>query len=159
MSDDRKNSAKGRNSFDAEIGNSVVSFMNRSSTPYPVDVSGPSFEPIPVQQHKDIMINVARMHAEQEYNRIMDLVAVLQEQAADIKRRLEVTDMVHAAYYNFKLAHGQIYWLARDIRKNRIILTQHGPDDWTTGRPSNLQYQCRVKWLGDHTWCEVTDEE
>lgn len=159
MSGNRKNSAKGRNSFDAEIGDTVVGFLNRNSTPYPVDVGGPSFEPVPVKQHKDIMINVARMHAEQEYNRIMDLVTVLQSQAADIKRRLDITDMVHDAHYNFKPVHGQIYWLAEDTRKNQIILIQLGPNDWHAGAPSNLSYQYRVKWLGDHTWCEVNDEE
>jgi hypothetical protein len=43
------------------------------------------------------MINAARMHAQQEYDRIMQLVAVLQQQAEGIRRRLDLTDMVHAA--------------------------------------------------------------
>jgi hypothetical protein len=99
------------------------------------------------------------MHAEQEYNRIMELVDVLQQQAAGIKRRLDLTDMVHAARYDFQIAHGQIYWLAQDTRRNEIILCGMGPTGWNAGPPEWYQYIVAVKWLGDHTWIEVTDTE
>ena len=59
------NRAKGRFSFDATVGNSLVEFMNRSATPYPVDVGAPAFDLVPVERQKDIMLNVARMHAQQ----------------------------------------------------------------------------------------------
>lgn len=104
------------------------------------------------------MINVARMHGKQEYDRIMELVRVLEKQAAKIKRRLEITDMVHAAKYQFQTYHGQIYWLAWDSRKKQTILVHHGPDDWFTGVPENYEYICRVKWLGDYSWAEVDDK-
>jgi hypothetical protein len=109
MSEKNKNlnSAKGRDSFDSEIGGSLISFFNKNVTPYPTEVGGPAFDLIPVEKQKDIMINVARMHGQQEYNRIMEVVAVLQKQAASIKRRLEITDWVHAAKYQFQIAHGQ----------------------------------------------------
>jgi hypothetical protein len=103
------------------------------------------------------MVNTARLHAEQEYNRIMELVSVLQQQAQEIKRRLDITDLVHSAQYNFRLAHGQIYWLAKDHRKNQIVLSQHGPDDWFTSSPKDWEYLFRVRWLGDYSWIEVTD--
>lgn len=153
--DDKPNSAKGRTSYDSEIQGSLVSFFNRNVTAYPTEVGGPKFDLIPVEKQKDIMINVARMHGQQEYNRIMEVVAVLQKQASSIKRRLEVTDWVHAAKYQFQLAHGQCYWLAHDTRKGGTLLTQHGPDDWSAAAPEWYQYICRVKWLGDYTWIEV----
>ena len=156
MSDN--NSAKGRDSFDITTGNVVVSFFNRNITPYPTSTLGPKFDLVPVEQQKDIMLNVARLHASQEYDRIMEMVTVLQKQAAGIKRRLDVTDMVHAAKYDFKVAHGNIYWLVQDTRKNITRLTMHGPNDWSTGAPDNYEYICRVKWLGDYTWMEVSEE-
>lgn len=149
------NTAKGRESFDANIGNSLVSFLNRNITPYPTEVGGPKFDLVPVKQQKDTMINAARMHAEQEYNRIMDLVNVLQKQAQEIKRRLDLTDMVHAAYFNFKLYHGSHYWLVYENNKERTILTSTGPDDWLSGKPEHYEYICQIKWLGDNTWIEV----
>ena len=155
MEDEKPNSAKGRTSFDAKIGDSVVPFFNRNVTAYPTEAGGPKFDLIPVERQKDIMINVARMHGQQEYNRIMELVAVLQKQAEQIKRRLDVTDMVHGAKYEFQVYHGNIYWLVFDTRKEFTRLVMSGPNDWSTGKPAEYEYICKVKWLGDHTWVEV----
>jgi hypothetical protein len=101
----KSNLADGRTSFDAEVGNVVVEFFNKNVTAYPTEVGGPKFDLIPVEKQKDIMVNVARMHAQQEYNRITELVEVLQRQAAELKRRLDITDMVHAARYEFQIYH------------------------------------------------------
>jgi Protein of unknown function (DUF2452) len=158
MADKKSNVAKGKNSYDAEFGQSLVAFFNKNVTPYPTEVGGPAFDLIPVEKQKDIMVNVARMHGQQEYNRIMELVAVLQKQAASIKRRLEVTDWVHAAKYQFQIAHGQCYWLVFDTRKGGTLLTMHGPNDWSSSAPDWYDYICRVKWLGDYTWIEVDSE-
>ncbi len=153
---DESNSAKGRNSFDITTGNTLVNFFNRNVTPYAAESSGPKFDLVPVEKQKDIMLNVARMHAEQEYNRIMDLVTVLQKQAEEIKRRLDVTDMVHAAKYDFQIAHGNTYWLVYDHRKEITRLSITGPNEWATGIPQGYEYITQVKWLGDYTWIEVT---
>lgn len=154
----KSNVAKGQNSYDSKVGDNLVAFFNKNVTPYPTEVGGPAFDLIPVEKQKDIMVNVARMHGQQEYNRIMELVAVLQKQAASIKRRLEVTDLVHAAKYQFQTYHGQIYWLAYDTWKGGTILTMHGPNDWSSSAPDWYDYICRVKWLGDYTWIEVDAE-
>ena len=158
MSKKKSNIAKGKDSYDAEIGGELVAFFNKNITPYATEVGGPAFDLIPIQKQKDIMINVARMHAEQEYNRIMDVVRVLQKQADDIKRRLYITDAVHSAEYQFQIYHGQTYWLCFDTKINKTRLCHQGPDDWTTGPPESYQYITRVKWLGDYTWTEVTTQ-
>jgi hypothetical protein len=151
----RKNSAKGRDSYDAEIGDSVIPFFNRNVTPYATEAGGPKFDLIPVTKQKDIMINHARMYAQQEYDRIMELVAVLEKQAQEIKRRLDVTDAVHAAVYQFQPVMGNCYWLAWDKRKQHMLLTQNGPNDWSSGPPEDYEYQTKVKYMGDHTWMEI----
>jgi hypothetical protein len=151
----KSNVSDGRNSADMEVGGDLVAFINRNVTPYPTEVGGPAFDLIPVEKQKDIMVNVARMHAQQEYDRIMALVAVLQQQAESVRRRLEITDWVHAARYSFQIYHGQCYWLAHDLRHGGTLLTQTGPTEWTTGQPADWDYVCRVKWLGDYTWVEV----
>jgi hypothetical protein len=103
------------------------------------------------------MVNVARLHAQQEYDRIMALVDVLSKQADEIKHRLELTDMVHAAKYDFQIAHGNIYWLLYDRRKDCTRLSINGPTDWATGIPVGYEYITRIKWLGDYTWIEVDE--
>lgn len=154
---EESNSAKGRTSFDVTTGNTLVHFFNRNVTPYATESGGFKFDLVPVEKQKDIMVNVARMHAQQEYNRIMDLVAVLSKQADQIKRRLDITDMVHTAKYDFQIYHGQIYWLCYDNRKGYTRLVMTGPDEWSTGKPEEYEYICRVKWLGDYTWLEVDE--
>ena len=79
--------------------------------PYPMEIGGQKFELVEVTKQKDIMLNVARMYAQQEYDRIMEMVAVL----------------LHL-----------------------------GPGDWTSSPPANYEYVAQVKWLGDHTWTEIT---
>ena len=154
----KSNLADGRTSYDSESTGNLVEFFNRNVTPYPTDVGGPAFDLIPIEKQKDIMVNVARLHGHQEYNRIMELVAVLQRQADEVRRRLDITDLVHAAKYDFQIYHGQCYWLARDLARGGTLLTQTGPDEWTTAKPDHYEYICRVKWLGDYTWIEVNNQ-
>jgi hypothetical protein len=152
---EESNSAKGRDSFDVSTGNTLVHFFNRNVTPHATSTLGPKFDLVPVESQKDLMVNAARMHAQQEYDRIMQLVSVLQQQADDIRRRLDITDMVRAAKYEFQTYHGQVYWLVQDNKHHCTRLVHTGPADWNTGVPEGYQYICQVKWLGDYTWQEV----
>jgi hypothetical protein len=129
----------------------------RNSLTYPMDVGAPKFELVPIKKQKDVMLNVARLHAKQEYDRIMELVGVLQKQAGEIQQRLDLTDQVHGALYEFQIAHGNIYWLLYDTQKECTRLCLQGPDEWTTGKPQHYEYITRVKWLGDYSWIEVND--
>jgi adenylate kinase family enzyme len=96
----------------------------------------------PVTKQKDLMINHARMYAQQEYDRIIELVSVLEKQAQAIKRRLEITDAVHAAVYQFQPVMGNVYWLVWDQRKQHTLLTQNGPNDWSSSAPEDYQSVC-----------------
>jgi hypothetical protein len=158
MSGKKSNLAKGRNSFDADIGGTLVPFFNRNVSEYPTEAGGVKFDLVPVTKQKDLMINHARMYAQQEYDRIVELVNVLEKQAQAIKRRLEITDAVHAAVYQFQPVMGNIYWLVWDERKQHTLLTQHGPNDWSSSAPEDYEYQARVKYMGDHTWMEIDEE-
>jgi hypothetical protein len=93
----KSNVADGRTSADMEVGGNLVEFINRNITPYPTEVGGPAFDLIPVEKQKDIMVNVARMHGHQEYNRIMELVAVLQRQADEVRQRLASKSIMDSA--------------------------------------------------------------
>lgn len=153
----RSNQAKGKNSFDVKVDNYLVEFINRNTTPYPTEIGGQKFDLVDIEGEKDSMLNVARLQAQQEYNRIMEVVSVLQKQANDILQRLQLTDMIHSAKYNFQPRPGQTYWLLRDTRKNETRLSMMGPDDWSVGVPDHYEYVCRVAMLGDSTWIEVKE--
>ena len=155
---DKSNILKGRDSYDSTSTGALIPFLNRNVTPYATESSGPKFDLVPVTQQKDLMINHARMYAQQEYDRIMVLVRVLEEQAQQIKRRLEVTDAVHAAEFQFKLVMGRCYWLVWDKRLEKTLLIHTGPDNWSSSAPEDYVYQTQVKYMGDHTWLEVNKE-
>ncbi len=157
MSDDKSNSAKGRTSYDSTSTGSLIPFFNRNVSEYPTEAGGVNFDLVPVTKQKDLMINHARIYAQQEYDRIMELVSVLEGQAQAIKRRLEITDSVHAAVYQFQPVMGNVYWLVWDQRKQHTLLTQHGPNDWSSSAPEDYKYKAQVKYMGDHTWMEINE--
>lgn len=130
--------------------------MKRHAIAYPMEVGAPKFDLVPVEKEKDQMINIARLGAQQEYDRIMEVVAVLQKQADAIKRRLDITDMVYNAKYNFKIIPGKIYYLIFNKRKGIMILSPMGPNDWSTGVPVDYDYKAKVVCLGDYSWMEDT---
>jgi hypothetical protein len=158
MSDKKSNLAKGRDSYDSTSTGTIIPFFNRNVTPYATEAGSVKFDLIPVEKQKDLMINHARMYAQQEYDRIMELVAVLEKQAQQIKRRLEITDNVHAAEYQFSPVMGNAYWLVWDKRKEKTLLIHSGPTDWSSSAPEDYEYQAQVKYMGDHTWLEVDNE-
>lgn len=125
---------------------------------YPTNVGAPNFKPVPIKKEKDHMINMARMNAKQEYDRIMELVAVLKKQADNIKTRLDLTDLIYQAKYSFKIVHGKKYWLVKNTKKNWFELTPMGPEDWLGLAPDHLTYIKPVKSLGDYTWEIIEDE-
>jgi hypothetical protein len=159
MTDKKSNVTDGRDSFDITVGNTLVAFFNRNVTSYPTEAGGPKFDLIPVEKQKDLMVNHARMYAQQEYDRIMELVTVLQKQAEDIKRRLDITDMVHSAEYQFQVVMGGMYWIIWNRNKQKMLLSQTGPTEWTTGVPVDYEYISQVKYMGDHTWLEVKENK
>jgi len=147
------NSAQGRNSRDLEVGNSVISFFNRNVSQYPTEVGSTFFAPVDIKEQKDVILNVARANAEQEYQRIMSLVRVLQDQAENLQKRLALTELVHQAKFNFKPVVNSLYWLVET--DNETILTPLGPDDWSTSAPNNYKYINQLKFLGDFTWINI----
>lgn len=153
------NILKGRDSYDSTSTGTLIPFLNRNVTPYATEAGAVKFEMVPVTKQKDLMINHARMFAQQEYDRIMELVTVLEKQAQQIKRRLEVTDAVHGAVYQFQPVMGNIYWLVWDKRKQHTLLTQNGPNDWSSSAPEDYEYMAQVKYMGDHTWLELNEKE
>ena len=151
------NLIKGRTSYDSTSTGSIIPFFNRNISEYPTEAGGPKFDLVPVTKQKDIMLNNARHFAQQEYDRIIEVVNVLQKQADAIKRRLEVTDAVHSAEYQFQLSMGNCYWLVWNKRKEKMLLVILGPNEWSTGVPDDYEYITKVKFLGDHTWEEINE--
>lgn len=148
------NGANGRVSFDSTSTGNTIEFFNRNSSTYPTEIGSQSFDLVNISDQRDMALSVARLNAKQEYDRIMEVVSVLQKQAQAIKTRLDISELVHHAVYNFVPVPGKLYWLVRDTKKNEVRLSMLGPADWSAGAPDNYEYMYRVTMLGDSTWDE-----
>ena len=125
---------------------------------YPMEVGAPIFAPIPVVQEKDKAVNIARLNAQQEYDRIMEQAEVLVKQAKALQSRLDATELVHQAKFGFNPLHGKIYYLYLDCKNNQHVLIQNAPNEWSCGIPEQWTFVMAVKKLGDSTW-QVLDQE
>ena len=149
---------KGVNSKDAIIGDQLVPFINRSSSEYPVEVGAAFFAPVKVEDQKDISLNIAKEHAKQEYDRIMQMVEILQEQAKQLVDRIDATELVHGAEFGMTVTHSKPYFLYFDSIKNKNILSAIGPTTWCAGPPYYYKFVASVQKKGDSTW-EYIDED
>ena len=124
---------------------------------YPMEIGGQAFAPVKIEKEKDLMLAVAQLSAQQEYDRIMESVSILQRQAQALQRRMHLTEMVHAAKFSFVPIPGKSYWLVEDTKKSQIILTPMGPNDWSCSAPEEYRYVAQVRCLGDQTWQEIIE--
>ena len=152
------NVMKGVNSRDAIIGEQLVPFINRSSSEYPVEVGAAFFAPVKVEDQKDISLNIAKEHAKQEYDRIMQMVEILQEQAKQLVSRLDATDLVHETNFSFHPVHGKEYHIYLNVYRQLKQMSLIGPTNWNTGIPGHLKFIASVIKKGDSTW-EYIDED
>ena len=127
----------------------------RSSLPYPMELGAPAFAPVPVEKEKDIILNVGRLHAKQEYDRIMEQVEVLKRQADALMNRMQVSEIMHQCTYGFKPVHGKIYYVYYDSYKERHWLCHTHPEQWCAGPGEHNRFVMTVRMLGDSTWEEV----
>lgn len=153
-----KNVMKGRESKDAEIGGLPVAFINHNVSEYPIAVGAPNFTPVVVEKEKDISLNIAKQHAKQEYDRIMEMVRILEDQAKALVSRLDATDLIHNAVYGFHPVYGKQYHVYFDETKEKNILSLNHPDNWCAGPPSHWKFVASVFKKGDSTW-EYVDED
>ena len=127
----------------------------RSSLPYPMELGSPAFAPVPVEKEKDIILNVGKLHAKQEYDRIMAQVEVLKRQADALMNRLEVSEIMHKCVYGIHPYHGKTYYVYWDSYKQHHWLSLNHPDHWCAGPGAHNRFVMAVRMLGDSTWEEV----
>jgi hypothetical protein len=154
----KSNLLKGRNSFDANINGEVVAFINHNVSEYPVTVGAVNFAPVVVEKEKDISLNIAKQHAKEEYDRIMEMVRILEEQAKQLVSRLDATELVHNTQFSFNPVHGKEYHIYYNEYKSLNQMSLIGPNDWNTGIGEHLKFVASVRKKGDSTW-EYIDED
>lgn len=132
--------------------------IRRSNLPYPMELGSPSFFPIPVEKEKDILLNTSKLHAKQEYDRIMEQVEVLKKQADALVNRISISEMINQCVYLFKPVHGKMYYVYNNTFKNENWLSINSPNSWIALGQQH-EYVVTVKLMGDSTWEEVIEDK
>jgi len=130
----------------------------RSSLPYPMELGAPAFAPIAVEKEKDIILNVGKLHAQQEYDRIMEQVDVLKRQADNLVNRIAVSELMHTVTYGFQPRHNKVYYVYHDTQKDLHWASPTHPEEWSAGPGAHNKFVMAVKMLGDSTWQEVSNK-
>lgn len=130
-----------------------------NSIEYPMELSAPKFAPVPVEEEKDQQRNVARHHTNQKLDELKEQYDLAREQLAAIERqvkgtveRLQVTEAVLQAHYQFTPTVMKTYYLYWDADRDCYVLSPTGPEEWSCGAPEHWTYQSAVRLLGDSTW-------
>jgi len=128
----------------------------RYALAYPMEVGAPAFAPIDVKHEKDVIHNAGKLHAKEQYDRIMEQVAVLKKQADSLMNRMAVSDIMRKCMYGFKPVHGKTYFVYYDEFKEEYVLSLNNPK-WNNAWPDYIKYHMTVRLLGDSTWEEVIE--
>lgn len=126
--------------------------FKKASVPYALDRGSQSFSLVEVKDKKDQQFNLAIKQAQQEFENLKQIADVINQQALQIKNRLEVTEMIHQAEYNFEPVPDEIYWVAKDLKKDIFILCVLGPDEWAISPPEHYSYISKVRFLPNGLW-------
>jgi len=120
--------------------------------PYALDRGAPKFDLIDIKSIKDQEYNLSIKQAQQEFDKLKEIAIVINNQAKQIKDRMELTHLIYQAEYNFKPVAGNTYWLAKNTEKNIFILCLLGPKDWSGGPPEMYEYIQQVRSLPNGLW-------
>jgi hypothetical protein len=126
----------------------------RNSLPYPMELGSPAFAPIDIKKESDILYNAGKLHAKQEYDRIMEQVEVLRRQAENLEHRMQISDMMHTITITFKPVHGKIYYVYLDTLKNKHWLSLNHPNSWSA-LGMHHTFVVAVQLMGDSNWQKV----
>lgn len=100
---------------------------------------------------------VAAMHEQtnMQINQLRKQMELLAEQARDIQKRVQVSEMIYGAQMNFEPLIGHTYYLYENKHEEHV-LSMVAPNEW--GRSKPYTYIATATLLADHTW-EVREDE
>ena len=120
--------------------------------PYALDRGAPKFHLIDIKSIKDQEYNLSIKQAQQEFNKLKEIADVINNQAKQIKERMELTHLIYLAEYNFKPVADNTYWLVKNTKKNNLVICLLGPKDWSGGPPESYEYIQQVRSLPNGLW-------
>ncbi len=123
---------------------------NPHTLPYAHTVGSAVVRPLDKGKIKGLAMSAMYEQSDKSLDQIRNQVELLMEQAKDIHRRVEVSEKIYKADYNFKPNISQKYHLY-EKEDNTWILSMIGPEEWGK-KPCPYLFVQSVKLMSDHTW-------
>lgn len=153
---EEKNKEKetGQESFFNPIDKDKIA-ENPHLLPYAHTVGGAVIKPIDKGRTKGLALDAMYEQSDMQLDQIRDQVALLVQQAENIRRRVDISEKIYKAEMGFKPIISKNYHLyerksSSKSTKSNWILSLVGPDEW--GRSCPYDFLATVKLLSDHTW-------
>ncbi len=123
---------------------------NPHTLPYAHTVGGAVIKPLDKGRIKGLAMSAMYEQSDKSLDQIRQQVELLMKQAQDIHNRVEVSEKIYKADYNFKPIINQQYHLYEKTDQS-WILSMIGPNEWgKKGCPYTFIHS--VKLMSDHTW-------
>jgi hypothetical protein len=94
---------------------------------------------------------------EHQMSQIYRQIRLLAEQAAEIKRRVELSERIYRVQMNFEPIIGHSYHLYGK-KNGEDVLSMISPEEWGNSIPYK-KYIANVRLLSDHTWEILEDHD
>ncbi|MEZ4903632.1 MAG: DUF2452 domain-containing protein [Spirosomataceae bacterium] len=124
---------------------------------YAHSVGGAVIKPIDLGKTKGKAVLAMRQQTERQLNQIYQQMAVLAQQAKDLRHRVDVSERIYGAQMNFEPVLNEIYYVY-EKEDGQDVLSMVAPNEW--GRSYKFsRFIAKVTMLADHTWQVEYNEE
>jgi hypothetical protein len=125
--------------------------INPHLLPYAHTVGGFVIKPMDKGRTKGLAIQAMQEQTNMQMLQIQQQIELLAQQARQLQKRMEISEMIYTADMNFKPIINHIYhlYLRRD---ESMLLSMIGPDEWGPRGHKFERFLATVKLLADHTW-------
>ena len=121
---------------------------NPGLLPYAHTVGSAIIKPLDKGKIKGLAMKAMYQQTEDRLNQIKEQVELLINQAHDIHERIDISEKIYEAKYNFKPNIGVTYYLYRDDEK--YVLSMISPSEW--GKNLKYEFISDATLLADSTW-------
>ncbi len=124
---------------------------NPGLLPYAHTVGGFVIKPMDKGRTKGLAVQAMQEQTQLQMKQIHEQIELLAQQARQLQKRVQISEMIYAADMNFKPIISHIYHLYH--RKDEsLVLSMIAPDEWGPKGYKFEKFLATVKLLADHTW-------
>ena len=129
---------------------------NPGLLPYAHTVGGSAFELVDVKRNKSLDVSAMHDQTSIQLEQIRRQMELLAEQAREIQKRKELSELIYQSKMSFKPEINHIYYLYRN-QESQPVLSLIGPNEW--GKSNRYpEFINAIRLLADHTWIIVPHE-